>query len=240
MNCADVQRVLPEMDEGVRNEELQAHVNSCPACSELISELELIASEARQIAESEEPSPALWFRIADQLRSEGLIREPETQPLRPGSPARPVSAHWGGGPVLVTVKRRSWNAWWLVPVAAVLIVSGVFLMKPKPAGDVAQQTAETQAPTNPQKTLPTEAQLGASTSTQAQLAEDQQFLDEVSERAPMMKAAYENELRSVNSYINETRAYAQQNPNDEDARRQVMQACEQKQMFYQMALSNIQ
>lgn len=224
MNCADIQRVLPEMDEGVRNAEFQAHVESCPECSELISDLELIASEARQIAESEEPSPALWFRIADQLRSEGLIREPETQPLRP---------------VLVTGKRRSWNAWWLVPVAAVLILGGVYVLKPKPAGDVAQQAAQTQVPANP-TTQSLETQLAASGSSQDQQAEDQQFLDEVSQQAPMMKAAYENELRSVNSYIDETRAYAQQNPNDEDARRQLMQAYEQKQMLYQMALSNIQ
>ena len=225
MNCADVQRVLPEMDEGVRNTEFQAHVKSCPACSELISDLELIASEARQIAESEEPSPALWFRIADQLRAEGLIREPETQPLRP---------------VLVTTKRRSWNEWWLVPVAAVLILGGIFVMRPKPMGDTGQQAAQTQAPANSQGTQSVQTQLAANGSVADQQTEDKQFLDDVSQSAPMMKAAYENELRSVNSYIDETRAYAQQNPNDEDARRQLMQAYEQKQMLYQMALSNIQ
>ena len=224
MNCADVQRVLPEIDEGVQNAELQAHLKSCPECSELISDLEFIASEARELAESEEPSPALWFRIAGQLRNEGLIREPETQPLRP---------------VLVS-KQRSWNAWWLVPVAAVLILGGVFVMKPKPAGDVAQQTIQTQTPAQAQNSQSLETQLAPSRTAADQQAEDQQFLDEVSQRAPMMKAAYENELRSVNSYINETQLYAQQNPNDEDARRQLMQAYEQKQVLYQMALSNIQ
>ncbi len=224
MNCADVQRVLPEMDEGVRNAEFQAHVESCPECSELISDLELIAGEARELAESEEPSPALWFRIADQLRNEGIIREPETRPLRP---------------VLVS-QQRSWNAWWLVPVAAALILGGVFVMKPKPAGDVSQQTVQTQMPAQQQNSQSLETQLVTSRSAADQQAEDQQFLDELSQRAPMMKAAYENELRSVNSYINETQLYAQQNPNDEDARRQLMQAYEQKQVLYQMALSNIQ
>ncbi len=224
MNCADVQRVLPEMDEGVRSAELQAHVRSCPECSELISDLELIAREARELSESEEPSPALWFRIADQLRNEGIIREPETRPLRP---------------VLVS-QQRSWNAWWLVPVAAALILGGVFVMKPKPAGDVSQQTVQTQMPAQQQNSQSLETQLVTSRSAADQQAEDQQFLDELSQRAPMMKAAYENELRSVNSYINETQQYAQQNPNDEDARRQLMQAYEQKQVLYQMALSNIQ
>ncbi len=224
MNCADVQRVLPELDEGVRHAELQAHVKSCPECSELVSDLELIASEARELAESEEPSPALWFRIAGQLRNEGLIREPETQPLRP---------------VLVS-KQRSWNAWWLAPVAAVLILGGVFVMRPKPAGDVAQQTIQTQTAASSENGQSVESQIAASARAEAQQVDDQQFLDEVSQRAPMMKAAYENELRTVNSYIDETRLYAQQNPNDEDARHQLMQAYEQKQMLYQMALSNIQ
>jgi hypothetical protein len=223
MNCADVQRVLPEMDEGVRNAEFQAHIKSCPECSELISDLELIASEARLLAESEEPSPVLWSRIAAELRSEGLIREPVTQPLRQ---------------VLVS-RQRSWSAWWLVPVAALVIIGTTFVVKPKPAGDIAQQ--QTQAPENFQAQAPgqsVETQLVASSAEQQ--AEDQQFLDEVSQQAPMMKAAYENDMRSVNSYIDDARAYAQQNPNDEDARRHLMKAYEQKQMLYQMALSNIQ
>jgi len=226
MNCDDVQRVLPEMDGGMGDDEFQAHLNCCPACSELVSDLELIASEAHQIAESDEPSPALWLRIADQLRAEGLIREPETQPLRP---------------VLVkTQQRRSWNAWWLVPVAAALILGGVFVTRPKPVGETGQQAVQSQVPANSQSAQSAQTQLAANDSPADQQAEDQQFLDEVSQNAPMMKAAYENELRSVNSYINEARAYARQNPDDEDARRQLMQACEQKQMLYQMALSNIQ
>jgi hypothetical protein len=243
MNCADVQRVLPEMDEGVRNDDFQAHVKSCPACSELISDLELISSEARQLAESEEPSPTLWFRIADELRAEGLIREPEGEPARPVLlTSRPRAA-----------ELRRWNAWWLIPVAAALIVGSVYVLKPKPAGDIARQTPigapQAQAPSHakPQAAKTTappaksgETQLAASQSVQEQQAEDQQFLDEVSQRAPLMKAAYENQLRSVNSYINETRAYAQQNPEDEEARRQLLEAYEQKQVLYQMALSNIQ
>jgi isopentenyldiphosphate isomerase len=143
-------------------------------------------------------------------------------------------------------------------VAAALIIGSVFVMRPKPAGDVAQQTvppAPTQAPSNSPsqagrvavkndadsaRKTNVETPLAASQNAQEQQADDEQFLDEVSQRAPMMKAAYENELRSVNSYISETRIYAQQNPEDEDARRQLMQAYEQKQMLYQMALSNIQ
>ena len=233
MNCADVHRALPEIDDGILNAEFEAHLKSCPSCSALVSDLEAISSEALQLAESEEPSPKLWLRIADELRAEGLIREPVTESRRP---------------VLVVSKRRSWNAWWLIPVTAVLIVGGVYVLKPKPAGDIAQQPPvsqpQTQTASNQQSKSASslEKQLSAPSAASAQerQAEDQQFLDEVSQSAPMMKAAYENELRSVNSYIDDARAYAQQNPDDEDARRHLLEAYEQKQMLYQMALSNIQ
>jgi len=220
MNCADVHRALPEIDDGVLNAEFQAHIQSCPSCSALVSDLELISSEARQLAESEEPSPMLWFRIADELRAEGLIREPEGQTSRP---------------VLVLPKQRSWNAWWLVPVAAVLMIGGIYLLQPKPAGEIARQPSIT-----PQTAVNSAPASEESQSPQEQQADDQQFLDEVAQSAPMMKATYENELRSVNSYISDARAYAQQNPDDEDARRNLMEAYEQKQVLYQMALSNIQ
>ncbi len=80
MTCADVRRVLPEFldggPEGVFPADFEAHVKSCPACSDLISDLKLISSEARQLAASEEPAPRVWVRIAAELQAEGLIRDP--------------------------------------------------------------------------------------------------------------------------------------------------------------------
>jgi hypothetical protein len=70
--------------------------------------------------------------------------------------------------------------------------------------------------------------------------EDQQFLDEVSRNAPMMRAAYESQLHSVNSYIRDAQAYAEQNPGDDDARQHLMDAYDQKSMLYQMALDHVQ
>ncbi len=218
MTCADVQRVLPEMMEGGQNSEIQAHLATCNLCSELVSDLEFIASEARKLADSEEPSPRVWLGIANELRAEGLIREP-------GLPAR--------RPVLAPAAARWWRNWWLVPVAAALLVAGSYMLKPKPAGEVATQK-------NPDITVPQPITVAKSKAAPATSAEDQQLLDEVSQRAPMMKATYENELRSVNSYIRDAQVYAQQNPQDEDARQQVMDAYQQKAMLYQMALDHIQ
>jgi DNA-binding SARP family transcriptional activator len=70
--------------------------------------------------------------------------------------------------------------------------------------------------------------------------DDQQFLDQVSGRSAAMKATYESQLRSVNSYIRDAEAYVKRNPADEDARRHLMHAYEQKAMLYQMALDHVQ
>jgi hypothetical protein len=240
MNCADVQHVLPEVMDGGQNTEFQAHVKSCPVCSELVSDLELIANEARQLAATDEPAPRVWVKIAGELRAEGIIREPEATPARP---------------VLVPSGRR-WNAWWLVPVAAALVVAGSYVIKPKPASPmattpavVAPQAAQQAAQENPAALIaPAPPQLAAGKKPPVIIPlpkdssdrDDQEFLEEVSRNAPMMRATYENQLYSVNSYIHDARAYAEQNPGDEDARQHLMDAYEQKSMLYQMALDNVQ
>jgi len=239
MKCEDVQQVLPEIIDGSQDTEFQAHLKSCPVCSELVSDLTLIASEARQLAETDEPAPRVWVKIAAELRSEGLIREPEAASARPA---------------LVTSAARRWNAWWLIPVAAALVTAGAYFVKSKPAPQVATNPAVVAPPTtqqaakeNPTANPPATPQLTAVKKPPVTIPlpknsdrEDQQFLDEVSRSAPMMRAAYENQLHSVNSYIRDAQAYAEQNPGDDDARQHLMDAYDQKSMLYQMALDHVQ
>src|SRR6266478_3395445 len=243
MKCEDVQQVLPEVIDGSQDTEFQAHLKSCPVCSELVSDLALIAREARQLGESDEPAPRVWVKIAAELRAEGLIREPEAASARPA---------------LVTSAARRWNAWWLIPVAAALVTAGAYLVKSKLAPQVATNPAVVTPPTTqqaaqeiPPATSQPAAQLTAEkkppivipfpkeTPNSSDL-DDQQFLNEMSRQAPMMRATYENQLRTVNSYIRDAEAYAQQNPGDADARQQVMDAHQQKSMLYQMALDHVQ
>jgi len=246
MNCAEVQQVLPEMVDGSGNSEYQAHLKSCPECSELVSDLELIASEARQLAEVDEPAPRVWVKIAAELRAEGIIREPQAGPARP---------------VLVPSARRRWNAWWLVPVAAALVAAGSYVIKPKPSAPVAEvknpagvSVAVTDYPAAPKPATTSEksAQAVADQKTSkpndsagpddhapmmTASTADQKFLDGV---APEMRSAYEQQLQAVNSYIRDAEAYLKQNPDDEDARQHLMEANEQKEMLYQMALDRVQ
>ena len=89
MTCKELERVLPEL-EGVRSFELEQHLRTCSACSELVSDLNAISDQARllQIA-AEEPSPRLWGSIESALRQEGLIRDaqPRLVLVHPAPPA---------------------------------------------------------------------------------------------------------------------------------------------------------
>src|ERR1700676_5823476 len=114
MTCSEAQRVLPEFLDDAPDVRIQtdfeAHLKSCPDCSDLVSDLKLISSEARQLATSEEPAPRVWARIAAELRAEGHVREPGST-----------------GPMLVpTSPGRRWSALWLGAVAAALGAAGCF------------------------------------------------------------------------------------------------------------------
>jgi len=269
MTCSDVRRVLPDIVDGEIDADFQAHLLSCPACSELVDDLNLIVSEAGTLAETDEPPARVWVNIANQLRAEGIIRDPE------GNPARPL---------LVPAQPRRWSLWWLAPVAAAVLAAGSYQLThwnaPRSAPQVAQQSpaqppAATPAVTSPANQPAVVAQSSSTTShtvnPPAQAAkhqpvpaplpkaetevasnqnasrevsppneEDQRFLSEVSERAPGMRSTYENQLRAVNAEILETQAYIKRNPEDLDARQHLMEVYQQKAMLYQMALDRIQ
>jgi len=264
MRCSDVERLLPEIIEGIGHPEFQAHLKACPRCAELVADLEFISSEARCLAECDEPPPRVWVNIANQLRSEGLIREPETA---------------SAGPALVLARSRRRTAWWLVPIAAAIVAAGAYQLTHHAAQPVTQQAAQPAAqqpavqPVQPTVQQPpaSQAQLAQSTPSvrsgaptraaesvvvtaphaapnlpeQAEIspppsAEDEQFLSEVSQGAPNMRATYEDQLRAVNAEIRETQEYIKWHPGDLDARQHLMEAYQQKAMLYQMALDRIQ
>jgi predicted anti-sigma-YlaC factor YlaD len=264
MTCADVRRVLPEILDGAPEDvfpaDFETHVKSCPACSDLISDLKLISSEARQLAASEEPAPRVWVRIAAELRAEGLIHEPASR--EPDSaPSRPI--------LFAPSPRRRWSAWWLAPVAVALLAAGSYVVSHRQAPQMAnEQTPATPltapAPATPQA-ISASVSTSAATSAPQQLAkkksakptdvvasvarpavepepsaEDQRFLSVVSTRAPSMRATYESQLRAVNAHIREVQAYLDRNPGDAEARQHLMDAYQQKALLYQIALDRIQ
>lgn len=211
MTCAEFQRVLADIMEGVRNAAQEAHLNSCPACSGLVSDLNAISRAARLLQASEEPSPRVWNSIEIALRREGLIRQPQREPS------------------LVSAFSLRWSPAWLLPVAAaVLVAIGVMVHQ---RGQSPQQQIAV-APAAPQAVTVSQ-QPNANLTT---AHDDQELLEAVGSRAPSLRAAYAANLQSVNAYIRDAEESAQASPDDQEAQQSVMNAYQQKAMVYEIAL----
>jgi hypothetical protein len=268
MTCSEVQEVLPELldvpVEGRYPAEFQSHLRDCADCSELISDLKSISGEARHLAATDEPSPLLWLRIAAQLRSEGVIRDQQSE----------FAGHELYRPSLNPNPQPWWKLSWVVPVAAVVLVAGTYVMKHQSAPVVAernsvsspapkQNPAPVPGPEGPAATASDASEVTAGNTVSsprvstrdntARLAQDrtrmeesapspadEQFLSVVSSHAPAMKTTYEKQLQVVNADIRETQAYVDQNPGDADARQHLMDAYQQKALLYQIGLDRIQ
>ncbi len=74
MTCAEFQKVLPYIIETGGNAEQEAHLRTCPICSDLVADLKYIAEAAKLLVPMEEPSPKVWNGIEKTLEKEGLVR----------------------------------------------------------------------------------------------------------------------------------------------------------------------
>jgi hypothetical protein len=202
MNCVELRESLAEVEDGSTLEQ-RTHLRTCPECSELLEELNLIVETAGELQASDEPSPRVWNSIEIALRQEGLIR-----PQNPGR-RRPVpsfSARWGA-------------ARWLVPAAAMLLLAvGIY----ERHGSLPNQVRQEAAVVTPAVNLSG--------------LNDDDFIQEVAANAPAMQGQYEENLRRVNESIRDAQSMVNENPNDEDARRALMDAYQQKSMLFEMAM----
>jgi hypothetical protein len=209
MTCEQFERVLPELGDS-HSIEQELHLKSCSACSELLSDLNAIARQARLLEPDVDPSPRVWNSVEITLRHEGLIGQPERE-HSPSSALTPLS----------------WRFRWLLPLAAAFLVAfGVLLHQQK--GSRSQVASQESTKTVDAIPYPSDSgSLGP---------EDQKLLTTITDRTPSMRAAYETNLRTVNGYVRDAELLAKRDPNDQDAQRYLMNAYEQKAMVYEMAL----
>jgi hypothetical protein len=200
MDCVELQESLAEVEDGSGVEQ-QAHLRSCPACTALVKELDLIIAAAGELQGADEPSPRVWNSIEIALRQEGLI-----QPQRAGKPLLPsFVARWGA-------------ARWLVPAAAMLLLAvGIYVRRESQPQRLVQEASVT-GPVS------------------ASDVDDADVMQEVATHAPTLKTQYEENLRQVNQSIRDAQGAVDENPNDEDARRSLMDAYQQKSMLFEMAI----
>ena len=210
MTCVELQESLSENEKGSSAAQ-QAHLKACPECSALVADLLLIACTAGELRAAHEPSPRVWNSIHMALRQEGLIRSQ------------------GAGRSLLPSFSSSWGwARWAVPVAAaVLLTVGISerqrLVSPVVKTDYASRPAVSPGP---------------SPNSDVEIAglNDDDLMQEVAQQAPALQAQYTDNLRRVNEYIRDAKNNVASDPNDEEARRSLMEAYQQKAMLFELAL----
>jgi len=203
MNCVELQASLEQIEDGSSAAQ-QAHLKTCPECSALVAELNLIAASATELREANEPSPRVWNSIEIALRQEGLIR--------------PQGASRSLLPALTS--RWAW-ARWMVPAAAVLLIAvGVHVRQHSLALQLARETAPAAAVSDPEMAGLNDADL----------------LQEVAQLSPAVQAQYADNLRHVNQYIQDEKSVVAADPTDEEARRSLMEAYQEKAMLFELAM----
>jgi hypothetical protein len=65
---------------------------------------------------------------------------------------------------------------------------------------------------------------------------DDDLLQEVAQMSPTMQAQYTDDLRHVNDYIRDAKSVVAAEPNDEEARRSLMEAYQEKAMLFELAM----
>lgn len=206
MTCVELQDSLAE-NESANSPAQRAHLKDCPDCSALVADLLVIACTAGELRGDYEPSSRVWKNIETALKREGLIR-PQT-----------------AGRSLLPTFHSPW-AWarWMVPAAAtLLVVIGIYVRQNslRPAvNDTMSHAAVT------------------SDSPDFQVAglNDDDLLQEVSQQSPALQEQYSDNLKRVNAYIQDARNAVDANPNDEEARRSLMEAYQEKAMLFELAL----
>jgi hypothetical protein len=116
--------------------------------------------------------------------------------------------------------RWGWARWMVPAAAALLITAGLYVRQHSPSQQLASNTASVAE-------IPDLAVAGLN---------DDDLLQEVAGQSPAMKAEYSDNLRRVNESIQDAKSVIAANPNDEEARRSLMEAYQQKAMLFELAM----
>lgn len=115
-----------------------------------------------------------------------------------------------------------WRNAWLVPVAAALLIAaGVKLFRPTRIGDTQPVAKQALQVPKPQPVVS---------------AEDGEILKHVASRPPAQVAAYRNDLDQANAFIHDAQEALRNDPNDIYSQQMLINAYEQKQMLYHLAV----
>ena len=115
--------------------------------------------------------------------------------------------------------RWAWSRWMLPAAAALLIAVGLYVRKHSPEEPI------THVPPAP---VVSDAAIAG--------LNDDDLLQEVAQLSPALQAQYTDNLRHVNEYIQDAKNVVAADPNDEEARRSLMEAYQEKAMLFDLAM----
>jgi hypothetical protein len=115
----------------------------------------------------------------------------------------------------------AWSRWMLPAAAALLLAVGLYVRQHSPTQPVAKNLSP--------------AQISVSDGSLAGLNDDD-LLQEVALLSPTQQAQYKDNLRHVNDYIRDAKGVVDDNPNDEEARRSLLEAYQEKAMLFDLAM----
>lgn len=219
MNCTEFQRELPDIIENGGSAEQMAHLKSCAVCSDLVKDLKYIADAAKLLVPMEEPSPRVWQGIEKSLKNEGLVRPA-------GGPERPEPFLMPGAKFLHPFAYgQTFQRFRVTITTAAFVIVIIFAL-----------IAYVRSNNNHQKTLVAQSRMDSNPSAAIADQADQMVLNQVSAQHPAMRATYENNMRNVDTYITDAKQSVAEDPDDQNARDQLMNAYEQKDALYGMAM----
>jgi hypothetical protein len=207
MNCQQFQEVLPHIIESGGNQEQEAHLQSCKACSELVRDLKYIAEQAKLLLPMRDPSPRVWTNIQQSLEREGLGQEGRMSRL--------------GHTTAIPIKKKSWTPLGVALAATAVLALAVLLINYHPIAPASQATDAA----------------AQNSTTIAFDSNDQLLISHLSQQNPDVGKAYETGLREINSYISDSQQAVRNDPANAAARKHLAHAYQQKAMLYQMATS---
>lgn len=206
--CRRFELELSAYLEGEPRPEVERHAGTCPFCSVVLSDLELIRSEASSLS-MEAPPDRVWANLRAQLAAEGLISE---------------RGAW-----------RRWFAWGtlehaaapLGALACLIVFSSVVLLVPSTSMDrskTASWLSIKDRDVVAARVLKVED--GDLASMVGELEKD--FNAKQGSLAPTVKQTYLEGLKSLDTSINECRASVEQDPGNTLAREYLVGAYTQK------------
>jgi len=174
--CFRFENELEAYLEGEPRPFITAHAESCPSCSALLADLELVRQAAREMP-LEEPSPVVWANVRARLEAEGAFRPQRSAGWNPLA--------WRSFPHAVPVG----------VLAGLVIFGAVLTAPPQNPGSVA--TAARATVYDPART----SEDGALANLVAEL--ESNYRANHASLAPDLRATYEKSLYSLDDSIRE-------------------------------------